>query len=164
MKRLIIMRHAKSAWPDGIDDHDRPLNKRGFRDAPKMAHLLLKYGLCPDLAIVSSARRTQETWNHMRSIFTEHDIDIPMETEPTFYLSGLGSIQKKLSGLTEEHCVLVLGHNYGWSEAVGILSGRNIELKTANIAVLGHMGTSWSECIQAANWRLIDFITPRDAL
>ena len=164
MKRLIIMRHAKSAWPDGVDDHDRPLNKRGSRAAPKMAHLLIQKGLCPDAAIVSSARRTQETWKHMNTIFLKNDLYIPMDTEPSFYLSGLGSIQQRLLGLSGNENLLVLGHNYGWSDAIRILSGRNIELKTANIAILEHASTTWSECIQDTNWRLVDHLTPRDTL
>ena len=164
MKRLLIMRHAKSAWPDGVDDHDRPLNKRGNQAAPKMAQLLLQKGFSPDAAIVSSARRTQETWQHMNAVFLQNNITIPMETEPNFYLAGLGSIQRKISGRTDAPSLLILGHNYGWSDAVRILSGRNIELKTANIAILEHTGSTWSETIHDTNWRLVDFLTPRDIL
>ena len=164
MKRLIIMRHAKSAWPDGVDDHDRPLNKRGNRAAPIMAHLLLKNGTCPDTAIISSSRRTRETWNHMNTIFLQNNLSIQMEIEPNFYLAGLGAIQKRLSGLTESETLLILGHNYGWSDAVRILCGRGIELKTANIAILEHVGATWTECIHDTNWRLVDYLTPRDTL
>ena len=164
MKRLLIMRHAKSAWPEGVDDHDRPLNKRGNRAAPKMARLLLQKGFSPDAAIVSSARRTQETWQHMHHIFLENDVTIPMETEPNFYLAGLGAIQRKVSKQTDPISLLILGHNYGWSDAVRILSGRSVELKTANIAILEHTGSTWSETIQDTKWRLVDFLTPRDIL
>ena len=107
MKRLLIMRHAKSAWPDGVDDHDRPLNKRGNRAAPKMAHLLLQKGFSPDAAIVSSARRTQETWQQMNAVFLQNNITIAMETEPNFYLAGLGAIQRKLSERTDVLLALV---------------------------------------------------------
>ena len=163
MKRLLIMRHAKSAWPDGVDDHDRPLNKRGNRAAPKMAHLLLQKGFSPDAAIVSSARRTQETWQQMNAVLLQNNITIPMETEPNFYLAGLGAIQRKLSERTDVPSLLILGHNYGWSDAVRILSGRNIELKTANIAILEHTGSTWSKPsrYQLATGRLL---TPRDVL
>ena len=164
MKRLIIMRHAKSAWPDGVADHDRPLNKRGNRAAPIMAHLLVKSGFYPNAAIVSSSQRTIETWNHMNTVFLQNNLCIPMEIEPSFYLAGLGAIQRKLSGRTEGESLLILGHNYGWSDAVRVLSGRGIELKTANIAILEHVGATWSECIQDTNWRLVDYLTPRDTL
>ena len=164
MKRLLIMRHAKSAWPDGVDDHDRPLNKRGNQAAPKMAHLLLQKGYLPDAAIVSSARRTQETWTHMDEIFQLNEVEIPMETESSFYMAGLGAIQQKLLHSKRGDTLLVLGHNYGWSDTVARLSGRHIELKTANIAVLEHSGNTWSEAIRKTNWVLTDFITPRDTL
>ena len=62
MKRLLLLRHAKSAWPDGVEDHDRPLSDRGRRDAPRMGAYIAAAGLRPDFALVSSARRTQETW------------------------------------------------------------------------------------------------------
>ena len=164
MKRLIIMRHAKSAWPDGVDDHDRPLNNRGNKAAPKVAHLLLQKGFLPDLALVSSAKRTQETWTHLANIFRQNDITIPMKTEPSFYMAGLGAIQRKLMQLEEGETLLILGHNYGWSDAVARLSGRHIELKTANIAVLEHSGNQWADAIHKTDWKLTHFITPRDAL
>ncbi|CAN1545313.1 SixA Phosphohistidine phosphatase SixA [Rhabdaerophilaceae bacterium] len=62
LRRLILMRHAKSAWPEGIADHDRPLAPRGQSTAPMMGEWLKSAGLKPDLALISSARRTRETW------------------------------------------------------------------------------------------------------
>ena len=63
MRRLILMRHAKSSWADpGQRDLDRPLNKRGRRAAALIGGWLKKKGYRPDQALVSSARRTQETW------------------------------------------------------------------------------------------------------
>ncbi len=59
-RRLVLLRHAKSAWPD-MPDHERPLARRGQRDAPVMGRWLRAVGLVPDLALCSSARRTRET-------------------------------------------------------------------------------------------------------
>jgi len=62
MKTLLILRHAKSSWSHpGLSDHDRPLNKRGKRDAPRMGQLLREEGLLPDLIISSSAKRAKTT-------------------------------------------------------------------------------------------------------
>ena len=62
MKTLLIMRHAKSAYPPGIsDDFDRPLNKRGRADLPRIARLLAAYGPRPDLVLASAARRAHQT-------------------------------------------------------------------------------------------------------
>ena len=63
MRRLILMRHAKSSWADpGQRDFDRPLNARGVRSAPLLGAWLRERGHVPDAALVSTARRTRETW------------------------------------------------------------------------------------------------------
>ena len=59
---LILLRHAKSDWPDGVADHERPLNDRGRRDAPRTGHWLVAEGRVPDRALVSTALRTQQTY------------------------------------------------------------------------------------------------------
>jgi len=62
MKNLLVLRHAKSSWNDpALDDHERPLNKRGRRDGPRMGELVREYGLIPDLVIASDAVRAQLT-------------------------------------------------------------------------------------------------------
>ena len=66
MKTLLLLRHAKSSWKDGdLDDHDRPLNKRGKRDAPRMGQLLRDQDLLPELILTSSARRCRKTAEHV---------------------------------------------------------------------------------------------------
>ena len=60
-RRLILVRHAKSAWPD-VPDRDRPLAKRGRRQAPLAGAWLRAAGCRPDLVLCSPARRTRETW------------------------------------------------------------------------------------------------------
>ena len=63
MRRLILMRHAKSSWADpGQRDLDRPLNKRGRRSAALVGAWLARKGYRPQHGLVSIARRTQETW------------------------------------------------------------------------------------------------------
>ncbi|WP_443080564.1 SixA phosphatase family protein [Streptomyces sp. PTD5-9] len=62
-RRLIVLRHAKSAWPEGVPDHERPLAGRGRRDAPAAGRRLYEAGYTPDLVVCSTARRTRETWD-----------------------------------------------------------------------------------------------------
>ena len=62
MLRLLLLRHAKSAYPAGVDDHDRPLAARGRAAAPVIGRYMADQGLVPDLAVVSTARRAQQTW------------------------------------------------------------------------------------------------------
>ncbi|MEY9856719.1 phosphohistidine phosphatase [Catenulispora sp. GAS73] len=59
---LILLRHAKSDWPDGVADHDRPLTARGRCDAPRTGAWLVEHGRVPDRAAVSTALRTQQTY------------------------------------------------------------------------------------------------------
>ena len=62
MKTQLVLRHAKSSWNDpALDDHERPLNKRGRRDAPRMGELVREYGLIPDVVISSDAVRARLT-------------------------------------------------------------------------------------------------------
>jgi len=62
MKTLLVLRHAKSSWDDSaLDDHERPLNQRGRRDAPRMGKLMREYGLIPDVVLSSDAVRARLT-------------------------------------------------------------------------------------------------------
>ena len=60
-RKLVLLRHAKSAWPD-VPDHERPLARRGQRDAPVMGSWLRAAGYLPDQVVCSTARRARETW------------------------------------------------------------------------------------------------------
>ncbi len=78
-RRLVLLRHAKSAWPDDVADPDRPLAPRGRRDAPGAGRWLRKAGFVPDMVLCSTARRARETWElaegklgaHPRTTFEE---------------------------------------------------------------------------------------------
>ena len=62
MKTLLLMRHAKSSWDDpDVADHDRPLNKRGKKDAPRMGQWLAEQGLTPEVIVTSTAKRARKT-------------------------------------------------------------------------------------------------------
>lgn len=61
MLRLMLLPHAKSGWPTGTDEHERPLGPRGRRISPRIGRYMAEEGLAPDLAIVSTARRARET-------------------------------------------------------------------------------------------------------
>ncbi len=65
MRRLILLRHAKSDRPPGVADHERPLNARAGGRPRRWAPTSRGKGLCPDLALVSTAARTRETWEAM---------------------------------------------------------------------------------------------------
>ena len=160
MPRLILMRHAKSAWnTTAAGDHDRPLNGRGRRNAPHMGELLVARGLVPDCVISSDACRTRETWDGMSAAMPGVD---PIFTR-RLYLPGLEEIAEVVLGLNESvETALLLGHNPGFSMASGWLSGQHIELKTAHAAILEADIGSWLDAFQPGIWRLETVLTPHD--
>ncbi len=131
---LIIARHAKSDWHSGaVTDHERPLNARGLREAPLLGAALSEDRLVPTLILASDARRTEETALLLEPCFNEPKLTYLH----ALYLGDLAAIQNAVIQHAGAHrCVMVLGHNPGFSLAAGLLSTKSVELKTANAAVL----------------------------
>ena len=150
------MRHAKSSWKEaGLSDHDRPLNGRGRRDAPRVGARLTALGWIPDLAVSSDAERTRLTWEGMA-------LASPVRFTPTFYLAGLREIRRDATDWDADlRTVLVLGHNPGWSEALMALSDEPSGMTTGNAGLLLGAGGTWLEALQN-QWELIELIRPRE--
>ena len=133
MKTLLILRHAKSSWSDGgLSDHDRPLNKRGKRDAPRIGSLLREENLAPDLIITSSARRALTTAEAVSDACGFGDQMIVTRdlyhADPETYLMAARQYG-------EDHdAILVVGHNPGIEELVVELTGEWHRMPTAALA------------------------------
>ena len=161
MKTLLILRHAKSSWKHpGLADHDRPLNRRGNRDAPRVGLLLRRQGLTPDLIISSTAERARST---AAQVADRSGYGGPVELNRQLYLAEPEAIVDVVRTLgSEASRVLVVGHNPGLEALVAGLAGRAEVLPTAHaiadkicangpiavrtakeIAVRGAMGMSW---------------------
>ena len=111
MKHLILMRHAKAEKdaPSG-EDFDRPLAERGLAEAASVAEALKAYGLKPDFAIVSPARRTRQTFEQVCGVFG----DIPVMMDKVFYNAGAPALRAAVEAHEEDGaCVLVVAHNPG---------------------------------------------------
>jgi phosphohistidine phosphatase SixA len=159
-KRLIIMRHAKSSWTSAAaTDHERPLNKRGRRAAPRVAARLSELGWVPDLVIASDSQRTRETWQRMQAEFP-HSIDEHFSR--AFYHGGLSAIADACTMVDEDiSTLLVLGHNPGWEDAVAGLGGRWVRMTTANAALLESDNNDWSD-IMHTDWELVTILRPKE--
>ncbi len=108
MKRLILMRHAKSDWSGGAgNDHDRPLNPRGRRAATDLGDWLRAHDLIPDQVLCSSAERTGET---LLRLNLPDNIDITFTR--TLYLASHHTVLNAMRAATGE-VLLMLGHNPG---------------------------------------------------
>lgn len=145
MKKLILIRHAKSSWDKPWqNDHDRPLADRGLRDAPIMAKRLKKRGIHPDRILSSSALRAIET-----AKITAQELSYPeekIECEKNLFHASPNMILKYIHQQKDSHDTLFLiGHNPGMNELINELG---IDLD--NLPTCGHIGfkldaKSWSE-------------------
>ena len=152
MKELILMRHAKSSWDfENLNDHERPLNKRGRSDAKKMGAHLVNQHLQPQIILSSNAQRTQETTQLLCEQFVRQPLVLFL---PSLYLASLGAIQAALEFIhPETERIMIIGHNPGWSEVNHWLSGNPVDFKTATTTVMTHDAQTWQEAIQTpASW------------
>jgi phosphohistidine phosphatase len=157
LRRLILLRHAKSAWNTGHVDHARPLNGRGRRDAPRMGALLTERGYVPDLVVSSDAQRTQETWEGLQESLP----GIPVRWNSLLYLGGGQAIGDTIANQPSEiRCLLLIGHNPGFSAMASWLSGEDIELKTATAAVMEIDADEWADAMGQGDWNLIEVFRP----
>ena len=93
MKTLLVLRHAKSSWNDtALDDHERPLNKRGRRDGPRMGDLVREHRLTPDVIISSDAVRARLT----AEAVAEQVLRLLHREEAAAMRQGLAEVRTKL--------------------------------------------------------------------
>lgn len=169
MKTIILMRHGKSSWKHHtLDDHDRPLKKRGRRAAATMARWLAGRGLHADKVLCSSSRRTRETLQRM--VKTVPGLPEP-EILPALYEAPPAALLGELRRLPDEcGSVLLIGHQPGLGELLRLLAERvrNPEdrrvfekFPTAAAAVLEADIASWHE-LAPGTAELTIFAAPRE--
>jgi phosphohistidine phosphatase len=150
MKKLYLVRHAKSSWDDlDLPDFDRPLNKRGKKDAPRMAKRLKEKRVTPDFMISSPAKRALDTCKEFAKIL---DFDKSKITEVrTLYHANedqLLNVLRKLKDLPRdsEEVVLLFGHNPGLTEFANALLNTYIDnIPTCGIVAAKLNITKWNE-------------------
>ncbi len=111
MHRLILMRHAKTerAAASGLD-RDRALTDRGLSDAALIGRVLAEKALRPDLALVSPATRTRQSWDAVQEAFG----DVEVRIEPRLYDASPDTIRRLVQDVEDQTgCLLVMGHNPG---------------------------------------------------
>jgi phosphohistidine phosphatase len=175
-RRLVVLRHAKSAYPPGVVDHDRPLGERGVVDA-RAAGAWLRDNLGhPDHVVVSSARRTRGTWTLVAAPLgyigaAGYDVDSPgpLTIDPRVYDASVGTLVTVLRELPDRARTAVLvGHNPGCEDLVQHLAGSAdaeaagllaVKYPTSGIAVLD-LDVGWPD-LSAGCARLTTFHVPR---
>jgi phosphohistidine phosphatase len=177
-RKLVLLRHAKSAWPEGVPDIDRPLGDRGRRDAPAVGRWLRLASYEPDLVLCSPARRARQTWQ-----FAQAELGIQPDTsfEPAVYEATADSLLDLVRRIpSTARTVVIVGHDPGLPELAQALAGdtgqrgqheadqtpgiildrMRAKFPTAAVAVLEVTGP-WSELAPDCA-RLAEFITPRE--
>ena len=161
MKTLLIFRHAKSSWKDlGLRDFDRPLNKRGKMDAPRMGKLLAEQDLVPDLIITSAATRARltaeavaETSGYDAEIFETSELYMAM---PEDYIAVLNHVQDSNT------LVMVVGHNPGIEDLIEDLTGEWYRMPTAALAHIQLDIDSWQSLDAESEGELVNNWYPKE--
>jgi phosphohistidine phosphatase len=168
-RRLVLLRHAKSAWPD-LPDAERPLAKRGRRDAPQAGHWIRQAGLEPDRVVCSTATRARQTWELASAELAGKP---PVTFESRVYQASAPQLLGYLRETPDSvGSLLVVGHSPALEELALTLArpdrdGHPAEaaerlaekFPTAGIAVL-EFGQSWAD-LAPGQARLAEFVIPR---
>jgi len=161
MKTLLLMRHAKSSWKDTkLTDHERPLNKRGQKDAHFMGKVLLEKELLPQKIIASSAVRVRET---VAGLVSSSGSNCETEFSDTFFMAESETYLAALRLLPDSlERVMVVGHNPGLEGLLQKLSGRVETLEAGTIAYLSLAIQNWGELTCEIEGDLIEVLHLHD--
>jgi phosphohistidine phosphatase len=161
MKTLLLLRHAKSSWKQPeLHDHDRPLNKRGKKEAPIVGRYLIDNDLVPDLILSSTARRAHDT---AQAVADESGFSGQVDLYQDLYLSDTSCYLDILHYLPDDaNRVLVVGHNPDLEELLTLLTDVTEHLTTAMLVQVDLPITSWQELSEATDGRLQSSWAPRE--
>jgi phosphohistidine phosphatase len=175
-RRLVVLRHAKSAYPPGVLDHDRPLAPRGVVDAKAAGAWIRDHVGTLDHVVVSSARRTRGTWTLAAGVIgyigaAGYDVDSPgpLTVDPRVYDASTRTLLEVLRELPDRvGTALLVGHNPGCEDLVEALAGErdpaaqallSLKYPTSGTAVLD-LDVDWSD-LAPGTARLTSFVVPR---
>ncbi|MCF6305046.1 MAG: histidine phosphatase family protein [Rhodobacteraceae bacterium] len=165
MKRLILIRHAKSSWSSGASaDKSRPLNDRGRAAATKIGAWLNKQGYMPDEVISSSATRCAQTWDGISEILGK---DADLRFDDTLYLASAHTMLKQLQTASGD-AVMMLGHMPGIGEFARDLRRDPApahetfqKYPTGAVTVLDFKVDNWADVLMGTG-KFVDYVAPRE--
>jgi phosphohistidine phosphatase len=157
-KRVVILRHAKATHEAGFRDIDRPLTKRGERDAAAVGRFLRHQDIAPDLVVCSSSRRTTQTWDAAAAAAGPPVAGADVRYDPAAYDAGADDLVEIVRDTPADiGTLLIIGHNPAVADLVAVLTGDAIEFPTSALAVIelpagwqqvasgsGHLTLSWT--------------------
>jgi phosphohistidine phosphatase len=161
MKKLLLMRHGKSSWKDeDLADRERPLKKRGRKDAKRIAKEILKQDLVPELILSSPAERAKET---VEILIEELDYQNRVAYPDELYM---GEPQDFIDALQEtaehEGIVMIVAHNPGLEAYLQIVDGEIESLPTGSLGYLLLALDDWKDISLDTMGDLIGFWKPKE--
>ncbi len=162
VRTLLVLRHAKSSWKDtGLADRDRPLNKRGEKNAPAMGKLIKRQGLTPQWIVSSTALRAQKT---AEAAAKGSGYSGQIHYEDELYLAQPADILDVVQRTVPDSAtrILIVGHNPGLEALVGTLTAQREPFPTGALAQIELPIESWSELTGTPKGTLIHLWRPRD--
>ena len=162
MKILLVLRHAKSSWDsDASDDHERPLSRRGERDAPRVGALLRVEKLLPELIVSSDAVRARMT---AEAAAEAAGYAGEIVFEPRLYHAGAEDIVAVLRSLPNGAggVVMIVGHNPGLEELIARVTGEEHQLPTAALAKIALPIAAWRDLRPSSRGSLVELWRPKD--
>ncbi len=162
MKTFFLIRHAKSSWthPE-LTDFDRPLNKRGIRDAPNMGKQLHSSNCIPDLMISSPANRAKTTASTIAN-----ELNYPIENiqlEQDLYHASTEDILTIIRSVAKDcRTLFVFGHNPGFTELANLFNKESYipNVPTCGIVTIESSATTWTD-VDSKNSKVVSFIYPK---
>ena len=163
MKRLTILRHAKSSWDDAqLKDFDRPLNDRGWKAARRMGREIKQRGMHFDFVLASPAARVRETLDGLRE---KLDLNIEVRFEPRVYLASEAVLLELIRELPDAiEAPLVVGHNPGLQSLVFALTDDqrvSEKFPTAALASIAVRVRRWAD-LKPGGGKLAELILPKE--
>ena len=166
MKRLYLLRHAKSSWKGtSLLDHDRPLAGRGRRAAKAIARHLRDQNLEPELVLCSTARRARETLDRIKPALGAPTVEL----EHDLYAASADALLERLRRVPDTvESVMLIGHNPGLQELaldlarpLPTVSELATKFPTAAVATLEFRASNWQE-LEHETGEIVAFVRPRD--
>ncbi len=159
MKKLFIIRHAKSDWEDSsLDDFDRPINKKGEKNAPFMGQILANKNIKPDLIISSPALRAITT---AQLIAKEVNYEKNITPNQYIYEAYVTSLQEIIEYIHDSNeTVFLVGHNPGVSALAYMLCDLKENLPTCSIVEIEFNCNSWMDASKG-NSKLVSYDYPK---
>lgn len=161
MKKLHLIRHAKSSWSDGaLADIDRPLNKRGLKSCKVMAEQIVKAGCNFEHVFCSPAARAQTTIEQLSQGLPEQDIT--WQTDQALYTFDVWDLRTWCYALDDALSeVVIVGHNSALTDLINSFGDRPLEnLPTCGYAQLAFKNNSW-QSLSAHSGELVSFLKPK---